>query len=514
MKTQPVQNKGERGVTLVVVLVLTGALMTAGMVMFDRVAYTAKESNDRIKEQQAFLMAEAGINKALWWLNTFYKQPTGTLLDVTRAPVRFGGAGAALALPNNHPAANYIACSDGAAQPDAVAGTNGFNAHLGGTQTLGGGSYVVTSLTLITARVDCGGGAPRDRDEMWEIRVTGTYQGISRTATAMLSRPVTITTTPNFGLFAKNKIRLTSNMQTKSFNSKDATYVPNADPSKQGQWVNADGTTNECACNSSIGTNANTKGVVVLESNVRINGAVTPGPGAASSAVTTGSNVVITGSTSPAAAVRDFPPPEAPAGTCCLPLPVAGQAGYSKDVNNNITYTLPPGNYGNVAINSTDRLILLSNQSEGINAGKYSFTKLHLNSNSTLTLDGDASQFKVTVTATSDAFVADSNTRVNAGGKPDKLTVIATANTTATTDDANSGNSTVRLNSNAALFGTIYAPNAKAFFTSDARIYGAAVADRLTAESNVGIFYDVNLANQNTTTVIGDILIPYFSTNL
>ena len=481
---------------LVTVLFVMLVALTAGMVVMDRVASMAVESNQRIKEQQAFLLAEAGLDNALLWLNTSYKQPIAALLDVTQAPVRLIGGGDLSLVPFNHPTA-YQACADGTQQNGVSAAT--VNANLGvvnanlGTQArvLGSGTYEIIAIRLLTARVNCFGTTTiRDRDEMWEIKAKGTYQTVERQVTALMQRQQLLPF--DYGLFARNQLTVRSNVLTRSFDSSTATWNPAAS-SGLGAW------SSEFNGSAPVGTNAGTASAIVVDANSTINGKATPGPGAVNGAVSLQGNSVVTDSLSPAANTKTLNPP-APAGSCCSSLPAGVTA------NGITTYTLPPGHYGNVTMDNSTQVLVLSADANAT----YSFTSLTIK-DASLTLAGAAPTFKVTVTNT--LAVEGGTARVNQGGKPTRLEVNIMANTSANTQNPDSGNSSVVIKSTAQFFGTIYAPNAKVWMDSNVRLYGAVIADRLLAQSNTLIYYDRDLLKKDVGGS-GDLIVPFFASNL
>jgi len=501
----------EGGMALVTVLLLMLVMLTAGMVTMNWVTYTALESNQRIKEQQAFLLAEAGLDNALLWLNTSYKQPFSGGLDITQSPVRFNGANGANALTLlpilsfNHPA-NYNACADGlpngmdAATVSANLGTQA------APRALGGGTYQIISLRLLTARVNCSGTVtPRDRDEMWEIKAEGTYQGVTKQVTVLANRPSP--SSPFVGaLFGDKQVTLNSNARTGSFDSSTGTYAGGGggDDDEDGDDDDNDnnakkGWSNEKSSGGSVGSNGIVASSILVNGNAKVNGNATPGPAAVNGAVVVNKGAKVTGSLLPAVAPKVLPASPAPA-ACCSALPATTL------VNGVPTYVLTQeGNYGNVTVDSNDVLQLDPNKS-------YSFSNLTVNSNAKIQFaSGTTGTTVVTVTG---RFILDSNATANEGGRPERLEVNITADTSGDTAAPTASNSSVLFNSNALFFGTIYAPKAKMRIDSKAELHGAAIADRVTADSNARLYYDRSLVNKNSNIGGGgDLLVPFFTSN-
>lgn len=473
MKTPKYFLQNRKGVSLVVVLLFMVILMGGGLSLLDQVTYDLKRGGEHLTKDNAYLIAEGGFNKAIWWLDTVYKQPdpSATPLDVTLAPVRYRpalGHLSPLSLPGNHPD-SYPDCETGAARSGVL---SSFKENLV-AQPLGGGTFSVAAK-MITTRTDCANGGTQNLDEMWEIQSTGTFQGVSRTVVGYLRRKYSAT---NFGAFGVEKVEMDSNVETLSFDSSQGTFDPTPPP---GTWSNS------CACDAGVGTNGTGESVIELGSNITINGDASPGPNADPNAVSISGNSVVAGSTDPLLEPAIFPPlPVAP--DCVAP------ACSDFSLNGNNEAILSPGNYNGIVLNSNSVLVL--------EPGTYYVTDFKMNSNTQLVVKG-----KVTIVVR-DEFEMDSNAKANFGGSPLNLEVIGTG-----TDSAGDLDPEIEIDSNSGFFGTIMAPNAEVEIGSNARIYGSVVGKVVDIDSNARLFRDKAVPNSRIRKA-GDVASLFFYGN-
>ncbi len=498
----------EKGAALVTALIFMLIIMAMGTIASDRVATNVRESGEMVREKQAFLLAEAGLNRAVDWFNTTYRQPNplnppnqGFNANSTiSAPVIWDPPGpqsgaAPVALPGNHPNDTYADCE----------GTNHTGVVTSFTTTLGtqanpkllnGGTYYVVANRMIIARTNCD--VSGVGQELWEIQSTGTYQGETKTVTAFFRR--TYSNLFDFAIFGRDGIKFDSNAETQSFNSNDGAFVVG----NPGNWnPQCD---NGQVCKAAIGTNGTTNGSINMSSNSIVNGNGIVGPGVQNvdpGAITRQSTAHIDGQKKAADAPKALPSEPAP--PACIAV---------CDHDHAAALPLSPGSYGTIKMTSNAVLILTP--------GTYSMTRLilddgHLVINQPNPNTPDPVTIVIrdvpsglpgygSIGEGSGIFIS-GNSTVNMGGKPSHLAV-RVAKQTLETPDPYADPQDVQIFSTR-FVGTIYAPDAKVKLDSNARVYGAVVGRRVWLNSNSWIIYDRSLGT-GAGRSRGSVEVPYF----
>ncbi|HKX45375.1 MAG TPA: hypothetical protein VJP77_01620 [Planctomycetota bacterium] len=309
-----------------------------------------------------------------------------------------------------------------------------------GPVALGGGGFWVTAT-------DLGGG-------LTQLSATGLDLGAGAVTDCLVREiPNTIWM---FGAFGETGLTMDSNAQVDSFDSTEGDYASQA--------VNGSGSDLHANTNGDVGSN----GTIDLDSNVKVWGDATPGPG---ETVDLGPNVVLSGSTAPMPEAMVLDP---------IVLPVLPTTGALE----------VPG--GSVTVAS----------------GSYHYTALNCGSNDTVTIVGPA-------TLVFDSFDLDSGSQFlidNTNG-PVEMYVIndftLNSNTLIATLDKNPLDFSLNLlsdniinpgievdldevdfESNAKLYGTIYAPDSMVEINSNFELYGAVIAEIVHLDSNSKIHFD------------------------
>ncbi len=274
-----------------------------------------------------------------------------------------------------------------------------------------------------------------------------------------------------YGAFGDEQLTLDSNARVDSYDSTLGTYAS--------QEVNGSGNSSYASASGNVGSNGN----IVLSQNSDVYGNATPGP---ASTTTVLGNATVSGSTTPAPAPVAMPPLVSPA------LPFTGPLS----VPNGSTQVLPSGNHAFNLLNVGTGATLQVTGPATLFVGS-----AELESNSQFLVDAAAGPVILYVV---DDFILNSNTFMGSlTFTPADLTVqlesdnIIDPNLTVDLDD-------VLLESNAQLYGSIYAPNALVDIDSNFELFGAVVARQLHLDSNSKIHFDESLADanaSNTTTL-------------
>jgi hypothetical protein len=262
----------------------------------------------------------------------------------------------------------------------------------------------------------------------------------------------------SWGAFGDLGLTLDANAHVDSYNSSNGPYNP----------TNGSGNDKYDSAEGAVGAN----GSIMLDTNSLVFGDAVPGP--VGSVILNGKSAVA-GSTTPNTALVDLPP---------IDMPVITSSGDWS----------PTGN-------------------ASLPAGDHAFDTFTLGSNATLTITGPArilssnmlvlSNSKIIVDSTSgpvefyvaDDFVMSSNTTISAiNGVPGDVGVYLE------TDNILDPDVTVDLDqvdfdSNAKLYGTVYAPNAAIDINSNFELFGSLVAKSVALDSNSYIHFDEALRN-------------------
>jgi len=270
--------------------------------------------------------------------------------------------------------------------------------------------------------------------------------------------------------FGDEGLTVTSNARVDSYDSGLGTYASQA--------TNGSGSSVYADEDSDIGSN----GDVSLEQNSEVHGSATSGP---AGTVTVIGNAEISGTTSSAPSEMELPPLDIPE------LPDLG----ALDVPNNATVSLSPGsyNYSNLLV-GTGALLEVEGPATLV------FGTFQLSQNSSFRVDGTNGPVEVYVI---DDFIQSSNTLIASETfTPSHLRFnLASDNVNDPEIDVDFNPDNIDFDSNAKLYGTIYAPNARVEINSNFELFGAIVARSLLLDSNSLIHYDEALLQSDEDSV-------------
>lgn len=260
--------------------------------------------------------------------------------------------------------------------------------------------------------------------------------------------------------FGDEGLSLDSNAQVDSYNSNDGSYAS--------QDVNGSGSNSYALDNGNIGSNGN----ILAESNTLVHGDATPGP--TGTATVTG-NAVVSGSTAPASDVIEMPPIELPT------FPSMGDWDFDGSFAGAFGSYIPSGDhhFGATTVD-TNHLVI-------VGPATIVFDSFTMDANSEIQVD--ASNGPVEIYVVGD-FVMNSNTLFASTTKtPADLTVnLLSDNVIDPQLDVDLDY--VDFNSNAQLYGTLYAPNAAVEINSNFELFGSLVARRVHLDSYARIHFD------------------------
>ncbi len=230
------------------------------------------------------------------------------------------------------------------------------------------------------------------------------------------------------------------------------------------QDIHGSGSNKYASSSGNAGSNKN----IGLRSNTKIHGSATPGP---EGVVTILGKAIVTGTTTPAEIPVELPPLDIPEFPSSGNWKVAGTGS-----------VIGPGNlaYGDLELNSSAKLTVVGPAIVVVDS-------LELKSNSSIEVDATAGP--VTFFVKKD-FIMNSNTRLATTDlDPTQLSVqlqtnnIVDPGTKVELDE-------LSMDSNAKLYGTLYAPNAFVEIKSNFELFGALIAKRVHLDSNSKIHFD------------------------
>jgi hypothetical protein len=262
-----------------------------------------------------------------------------------------------------------------------------------------------------------------------------------------------------FAAFGKDGLTMDSNARVDSYETSAGTYASQA--------LNGSGSDLHAAENGDIGSN----GSILMDSNTKVWGDANSGPG---EATTVTGNAVVTGSTTPMQDPVVLPPLVVPSFPSLGNLSISG------------TSSIGPGNfaYGNLrgAASSTINVI---------GPAVIVATNFELRSNAKMLIDSTNGPVQIYVI---DDFILNSNTVLRPlNYQPEDLEVnllsdnILDPGVVVQLDD-------LGFESNAVMYGTILAPEARIEFNSNFELFGAVMAREVHLDSNSRIHFDEDLA--------------------
>lgn len=284
-----------------------------------------------------------------------------------------------------------------------------------------------------------------------------------------------------WGAFGDVDLDMSSNARVDSYDATLGTYASQA--------VNNDGTNTYAGVNGDVGSNQD----IQLSQNAKVWGDATPGPTGTTEQV--GDNTIVFGSTLPMIESIALPPIEVPA------ILASGPVSYTGDTN-----LIASGDHHFESI-------LVDNNShvQVVGPARIVVGDFRLNAGSTFMVDASAGPVELYVL---NDFLLNSNTTLGATDLlPKNLEVLLLSDNIidpGVTVDLD----TVDFNSNAKLFGTIYAPDAFIDVNSNFEQFGSMVAKKIRLRSNATVHYDESLATSkkdedSTWEIVCWRLLPY-----
>jgi hypothetical protein len=310
-----------------------------------------------------------------------------------------------------------------------------------------------------------------DATEVGGIRtLLATCQAGSSEARVELTLRETSTNLFAWGAFGDESLEITSNGAVDSFDSSAGTYAS--------QEVNGSGSDTFANGNGNVGSN----GSILVHQNGNVHGDATPGPGYSTTIL--GMNAHVDGTTAPNTVLVDLPAIEVPSFPSAGPLNVA----------NHTSVSIGPGDlaYDDLVVGTGGTLTV-------IGPATVVFDGFLLRKNTTLTIDASAGPVEFYVI---NDFIMSSNTLIASTNFSPLDVAFNLLSDNVIDPDMEVDLDEVDFESNAELYGTIYAPNAAIEINSNFELYGAIVARSLLLDSNSRIHYDELLATASTEAVV------------
>jgi Tfp pilus assembly protein PilX len=485
----PDPHRSERGVALVVVLLLTVALSAIGaslLLLAQTDTYTSM--NYRMMSQARY-GAESGVLKAVNFLTQAYQTP-GTAGDpyasynVTVSPVTFNGQPVVLsadpAKASNYQDAVTQAAFLAASTGNIVSGqtvTYTAYATLVGMRTVE--EYGVTTPTII---------------QTWEVTGTGTIGGARPAAVEVkttLERQVTAA--HNYGVFATNPgcgaLTFSGGSSTDSYNSATMTF--------------ASGLPVTQTYGGSVGSNGNLN---VNGGQTQINGSLsTPRSGVGNC-----KNGNVTAYTGGAAQVSEglVQLPQAisyPTPSAVIPVPPTSNVSWSGSTCAQLGLSAPTctGTSGNLTLDPQGGTLVFGNINLNgggtvhLRGGTYNINSISMNGNSTLIIDTGPVFMNVAGASTNQPISMSGGLISNPSYDATQFHILY------------GGTSTVSVSGGTASAAMVYCPNADVSITGGSNFYGSVVGASVTDTGGTHFHYDRRL--QNDFLVAGSYMMSSFT---
>lgn len=265
------------------------------------------------------------------------------------------------------------------------------------------------------------------------------------------------TTFWEWAAFGDERLTMDSNAHVDSYDSSAGSY--------SSQAVNGGGSDTYADDDGDVGSN----GPIALDQNSTVYGSAVPGAG---EAVTLSGSATVTGSTAPATESVGFPPLVIPAFPSLGDLTVA----------NNSTQHVTAGDYRyeDFRLGSGARLVV-----DG--PARLVFSNFEMRSGSELAVDATHGPVEIFV---ENDFVMNSNTLIASTDFTPADIAINLLSDNVIDPNLHVDLDEVDFNSNAELYGTVYAPNAAIEINSNFELYGSLVARTVHLDSNSYIHFD------------------------
>ena len=467
-------HKSERGVALVVVLLLTVALSAIGaslLLLSKTDTYTSM--NYRMMSQARY-GAESGVMRAANYLTQVYQDPGAVAGDplasynMTVSPVTYGGQPVVLSADPNK-ASNY---------PYAPAQT-AFNAAVQGSLVEGQTVTYTAYATLISMRTVQEYGATTPRViQTWRLTGTGSIGG-ARPATVEVTSTLEQQLTPimSYGLFATGSncgaLDFSGGATTNSYDSANMTM-------SGGQPVTQNS-------GGSVGSNGN---LSLSGSGTQINGALsTPRSGVGNC-----KNGTVTAFSGNVATVTEgivnlpqaisYPTPALP-----NPLPPTTSSSWASCAALGLSAPTCTGSAGNITLDPLGGTLTFGNVDIGNNnvhlkAGLYNINSLKSNGTAVLYIEpGGPVVMNIAGQSTSQPLSLNGNGFSNPSFDPTNFQILY------------GGTSAININGNSTSAAMLYAPNADITFNGGADFYGSMVGATIKDTGGARFHYDRRLQN-------------------
>lgn len=284
--------------------------------------------------------------------------------------------------------------------------------------------------------------------------------------------------------FGDEGLTMDSNAQVDSYNSSLGSYAS--------QDVNGNGASSYALTNGNVGSNED----VSADANVKIRGDMTPGP---SGGYSLGSHVTLSGSTASASALIEMPTVTVPT------LPNLGDLDLDDSVSGPLSSYIPSGSY------HFDDVTVDGNHITVIGPAVLVFESFEIMSSSEFLADTTAGPVEVFVIGD---FVMNSNTLIAPLDWDPSGFELKLLSDNVIDPSLNVDLDVVDLNSNAQLYGTLYAPTAAIEINSNFELFGSLVARSVHLDSNSKIHFDEALLvaqnnGQRTFNTVAWLSVPY-----
>lgn len=317
----------------------------------------------------------------------------------------------------------------------------------------GNSSYWVTAT-------DLGG-------NLYEMTATGVENNVGSQLKVVL-REVT-DSQHVWAAFGDEGLTMDSNAKADSYNSSLGLYTD--------QDVNGSGSSSYALSNGNIGSNAN----VGADSNVKVWGNATPGPSGTASIT---GNAVVSGSTQPATALVSMP-------AITLPSLVSmGDHAFDGSGSGAFHDYIPAGDH------RFDSVEVDMNQLTIVGPATLVFANLSIESNSEVIVDATNGPVEIFIEGD---FLMNSNTLLASSTWTPADIELNLLSNNIVDPSVNVDLDEVDFNSNAELYGVVYAPNALVEINSNFELFGSLVAKQVHLDSNSFVHFDEALLSSNSS---------------
>lgn len=427
----------DQGAALIIALLFLVALGVLSTALIFTVQNEMKTSTAYKFSQQAFYVANAGVQKSVMWFNNSYSPHLpASDYDATTLPVRYSGNNVLLAgqtgSPSAYPEASATTAfsnefSNKSLQADATnSGVYALNATLlkyTPASFINVSTFVTYPSAIERWRIDALGYWGTTANPMGEAQITAV---IENSGNALFDR----------ALWGIDSVSLSGTVVTDS-------YDPALGPYGGSNIGNL----------GSIGSN----GSVSMNGNVTINGDLAYGPSGTYSHT---GGATVTGQVIHRSEPHYFPP---------VPAFAVGTQDYS--LTGQDTLTLGPGSYGNISLSGQTHLSL--------SGGAYYINSISESGEAYITVDGSTTLFVKSNMSLGGGSI------VNSTGDPSNLTIIY------------SSTNGVSLNGGSGFYGNIYAPNAAVTLSGNSGFFGSYIGKTVNDSGTPDIHFDEGLLHQN-----------------